>query len=259
MNNPAMLDESIQIGTRRRVTVNLRDALAVVVAFFWQTVDGGPVSARNPFKFAGHSYDFVLRGFSDRIVAGAYASVGLNSDMGAAELLRVLAAHNDGLIPTLSDEVAFWEMDVNKLATDPHDSSPEGLLWAWYKAFKGGMVNGVRTSGIDGVGTAGYSKTGHWGWPRQMPLVDSVVLKFWSGQNMWVELHETLTDNEAWFDELEHLIEIYRNRFQNSDGMPIYRLRATDVLTWVHGSEQWEKTLEAGRALLASCPDVATW
>lgn len=254
-----MLGNSITIGTRRRVRVSMLDALAVNVAYFWQTVNGGSVSARNPYKFAGHSYDFVLRECSSRIVAGIYASAGLNSDMGAAQFLPVLAAHNAGLIPELSDEVAFWDMDVNQLATDPNDHSPAGLLWAYYKAFMGVKVNGIKTGGIEGVGTAGYSKSGHWGWPRQVPLVDSVILKFWTGNNLWVELHRTLNDNREWFDELERLIEAYRVNFQNGDGVPIYRLRATDVVTWVNGSSQWDETLAAGKQLLAACTNVATW
>ena len=254
-----MLIKTVVLGTRRRVEVSMYDALAVIVAFFWQTTGGGPLSASNPYKFAGHSYDFVLRGFVDRIVGGMYASTGLNSDMGATEFLRALAAHHDGVIPELNDEVAFWDMDVQKLATDPNDSSPEGLLWGFYKAFMGGKVNGIKTGGIDGIGAAGYSKLAHWGWPRQMPLVDSIVLKFWTGNNVWVEMHRTLNQNREWFDELEHLINVYRVDFQNGDGVPIYRLRATDVVTWVDGSGQWDETLAAGKLLLTACTDVATW
>lgn len=259
MKDQALLNESIVIGTRRRVEVSLRNALAIVVAYMWQTVNGGPVSASNAYKFAAHSYDFVLRGYPNRIVAGLYASTGLNSDLGAVEMLRVLAAVNEGLIPELSDDLAFWEMDVEKLVTDPNDDSPEGKLWSFFKAFMGDKVDGVKTGGINGVGAAGYSKTAHHGWPRQMPLFDSIVLRAWSSNGAWREMHETLTSNSEWFAELERLIEVYRIEYQSGDGFETFRLRHLDVLAWINGSGQWDSALAAGEALLDACGDISAW
>jgi len=259
MKKPAMLTDKITIGTKKVFATSLEDALAVVIAFGWQTKSGGPVSSTNPYKFAYHSYDCVLRGYQDRIVAGAYASTGLNSDVKAADLLNILAAHGDGLIPQLNDDVAFWDMDPAKLEKDPRDASPEGLLWAFYRAFMGVRVGGRKVGGIAGVGKAGYSKTAHWGWPRQMPLIDTYVTQYWDGDVFWVEMHHLLNGIPEWFDELERLLEVYRVRYQRRDGVPLGRIRALDILVWIHGRGLWETTLNAGQELLVGCPAVATW
>lgn len=256
-NNRVPLNRVVKLGTHGPLEVNLGDALAVVVAFGWQTVKGGPVSASNPHKFAWHSYDTVLRGYPDVIEAAVFASTGLNSDMGAREILNVLAAHQNGMIPLLDTSVPFWEMDRAKLETDPQDDSPEGRLWAFYHAFRGDPALGF--GGIDGVGTAGYSKTGHHAFPAQMPLVDSVVLRFWSRTKLWEELHLQLQKYEDWFTELERLVEIYRQKYQDGDGVIINRLRATDILIWVKGSRQWDETLEAGRKLLDVDVPLKDW
>ena len=192
----------------------------------------------------------MLRGYPDVIEAAVFASTGLNSDMGAREILNVLAAHRDRKIPLLDTTVPFWKMDRTKLITDPQDESPEGKLWAFYNAFKGARVNGTKIGGIDGVGTAGYSKCGHHAFPAQMPLVDSVVLKFWSGKKLWEEMYDQLQEYEDWFVELERLVETYRQKNQNGDGVFINRLRAVDILIWVKGSGQWDETLGAGSLLL---------
>ena len=249
-SNQAPQNRMVKLGTHRPLEVDFHDVLAVVVAFGWQTVNGGPVSASNPYKFAWHSYDTVLRGYPDVIEAAVFTSTGLNSDMGAREILNVLAAHRDRKIPLLDTSVPFWKMDRTKLITDPQDESPEGKLWAFYNAFKGSGVNGTKIGGIDGVGTAGYSKTGHHAFPAQMPLVDSVVLKFWSGKKLWEELYDQLQEYEEWLVELERAVEAYRQKNQNGDGIFINRLRAVDILVWVKGSSQWDETLEAGRRLL---------
>lgn len=258
-NNQVPQNRTVKLGTHRPLEVDLYDALAVVVAFGWQTVNGGLVSASNPYKFAWHSYDTVLRGYPDLIEAAVFASTGLNSDMGAREILNVLAAHRDRTIPLLDTSVPFWKMERTKLVTDPRDESPEGKLWAFYNAFKGSRVNGVKVGGIDGAGTAAYSKTGHHAFPAQMPLVDSVVLKFWSGKKLWEELWGQLQEYEDWFVELERLVEVYRQKHQNGDGVSINRLRAVDILIWVKGSGQWDESLEAGRRLLDVGEPLTDW
>lgn len=259
MPQPINPNDEVELGARRRLNVTLADAIAVIIAFFWETRNGGPASGANPFKFAGHSYDFVLRGYHDPIVAGVYASTGLNSELGSTEMLSILAANDAGLIPHLDDSVAFWDMDVNKIISDPNDNSPEGLLWSFYKAFMGEKVNGVKTGGIARVGPAGYSKTAAHAWPKQMPLVDSQVLKFWTGNAVWPEMYKALNDNRAWFDELERLVEVYRTQHQSSDGVQIWRLRCLDVLIWVAATGQWDATLKAGEELLADCPPLPIW
>lgn len=249
-NNRVPQNRIVKLGTHRPLEVDFDDAVAVVVAFGWETVNGGPVSASNPYKFAWHSYDTVLRGYPDVIEAAVFASTGLNSDMGAREILNVLAAHRDRKIPLLDTSAPFWKMDRMKLITDPQDESPEGKLWTFYNAFKGSGASGTKIGGISGVGTAGYSKIGHHAFPAQMPLLDSVVLKFWSRGKFWEELYDRLQENEDWFVELERLVEAYRQNRQNGDGVFINRLRAVDILVWVKGSGQWDETLEAGRQLL---------
>lgn len=257
--NQVPLDCVVRVGTHRPLVVSLEDAVRVVVAYGWQTIAGSPVGATNPYKFAWHSYDTVLRGYPDVIEAAVYASVGLNSDMGARAILNVLAAHRDGAIPLLDEKVPFWGMDRSKLVTDPQDESPEGKLWAFYNAFKGRLENGVRVGGIDGVGTAGYSKTGHHAFPAQMPLVDSIVLKFWSGNKLWEELYDQLQEYEKWLVELERLVESYRQRYQHGDGVSINRLRAIDILLWVKGSRQWDEAVNAGHHLLDVGPPLTEW
>ena len=150
-------------------------------------------------------------------------------------------------------------MNRNDLEVDPQNNTPAGLLWQWFRAFKGETVGGRKQGGIANVGNAGYSKIGHYVWPNQVPLVDSVVVKFWTSNDLWVELYDQLNLHQAWFAELERLIEVYRMTYQSGDGVPIQRLRCADLITWIKGSGQWYETLDAGRQLLSTCAPVSTW
>jgi len=236
-------------GTQKKLTISLRDALTIVIAFGWATKNSGPSGPTNPYRWAFHSYDTVLRGNPDKIEAGILAANGLNAQMNSGAILGVLAKHVAEVLPDLNTGVPFWQMNRARLDINPRDGSNEGLLWTWY----------TEMTTISKVGDAVSSKVGHHAFPSQMPLFDSVICKFWSDDHMWSEFHSDLEINEEWCQELERLVEVYRQMYQQGDGVYINRLRALDICLWIKGRNRFRDAMDAGAALLASATDPANW
>jgi hypothetical protein len=237
------------IGSKRVLTISLGDALKAVVGFFWATENGGPTSATNPFVWAGRSYDFALRGYPDAWEAAVYASVGLNSGISAAAILRLLALVDAAVLAELAAFPPLWELDPSKLVSDPGDDSDEAKLWAYYHA----------TTSLDQVGSAVSAKIAHHVAPRTYPLYDSNVDLFWRPKRMWHDFALNLQREEEWLTELERLVEHYRTVHQGARGMRLWRLRMVDVLTWLEAVGQLELAISKGAVLLNSKPGPATW
>lgn len=244
------LSTKATFGRRRRLELTLNDALAVVIAFCWSLQDlTKPYGPENSYKWAYHVYDTVLHDVPDQLMASTLAANGLNAGITAKTMLLIEAKVRAGLLPDLGGLVPFWEMDPFKLNNDPRDTSPEGLMWTWYREM----------TGIEGVGGAVSSKIGHHSFPNAMCLWDSVVGKFWSASDMWGEFAQNLKDEKEWLEELERLFESYRVNSQAADGVALNRSRLVDILVWGEGSGDFTYLLRDGLTLLSTTTPPGTW
>lgn len=242
------------LGDLAACTYNIDEATHAIVGYTFGTVDPTvPWSSSNPYVYAWHSYDTVLRDAKGNVSpSDVLASTGLNSNIGSTVMLRLIALlENTNPLPDLTSIPCFWKLEPSALAEEPGGGHAEQALWDWYRLL----------TSLDGVAGAVMSKVVHHRHPTVMPLWDSMVAKAYKEETVWASMHADLNKHEEFFAELERRFEWYQKEYQAGDDVEVRRLRLLDILVWGEHSENrsnmeaiGEKCIEASGA-----PKVSAW
>ena len=152
---------------------------------------------------------------------------------------RRAAAHVERAV-VLAAGTPFWDLDEEEARRAPSGTSVGGeLAWAW-----------AECSRTDGVGIALTHKLLHHRRPDLFPLIDGrtrpCLAAHARGGNdqLWAVVHRELTANALQFGALE---DAFASLLDGPDDVPLTRLRLHDVLLWLIATDNWDRTVAAGR------------
>ena len=246
--------ESVKLGNLAECKYTIDEATHAIVGYAFGTVSPTvPWSSSNPYVYAWHSYDTVLRDAEGNVSASdVLASTGLNSNIGSKVMLRLIALlENTNPLPDLTSIPRFWKLEPSALAKEPGGGHAEQALWDWYRLL----------TSLDGVAGAVMSKVVHHRHPTVMPLWDSKVAMAYREKGVWASMHADLNKHETFFVELERRFASYRMKYQAGDGVEVGRLRLLDILVWGEHSKNRSSMEDLGRKCVAAsgAPSASTW
>jgi len=227
-------------GTKLPIQFALSEALDIVIGYAFGT-DGVNPSNEDTYLFAYRSYDCALLNGGSTVTEGdVFASVGLNSGISAAVILKILALiDEDPLILDLSQIPDFWLLNSTHLKWRPKHTCDEEKLWAAYDAL----------TSLDGVAGAVAGKILHHRYPTKYPIYDSYIGSAYSTSKTWGEICEDVKREEDWFIALEELFESFRLSLDLATSVPLGRLRLLDILVWSNQIGKRQRCLQLGSAL----------